>query len=453
MKHAKIIGAFISLFFAVVAGSTSLYAQAWPAGKITNTVTTREGNCEQYQDAASIATYSNWNYRDSSGVNHAFAGSTQQVVGESAQCTGNEYPTTSIVATNGAYTLTAIGKTGTVTITENIYPQYHILSLLYDAPGNQSTTGIMDTTFNGVTNSIGSTFVSGVTMTYTAGGTFFGIGGSGSSSVSFTNGTGTTSAFTDTITNGQSLTLKSARNPVDHTNDTFWLWLNPQVTVTQTGASAATYSLAPPSGQVMDAVRVSVAQLQNPSTIPPAVLGPITINGVVYPGLSNICANPSKCVPSDFAAILATDPIISITSNTSPVLIDPKRYFALNPPPSPFPFLEYGSSDGLTLTDQSQTAQTQTETTSYSTSYSTEVGGSLRDTPIDFSISFRTTDTFTWTQSVSLTNTSGTSHQMNLTLATSTSGCDESVDVYEDYDYHTFVTAPAATPPVPCDSN
>ena len=68
MKHAKIIGAFISLFFAVVAGSTSLYAQAWPAGKITNTVTTREGNCEQYQDAASIATYSNWNYRDSSGV-------------------------------------------------------------------------------------------------------------------------------------------------------------------------------------------------------------------------------------------------------------------------------------------------------------------------------------------------------------------------------------------------
>ena len=369
MKHAKIIGAFISLFFAVVAGSTSLYAQAWPAGKITNTVTTREGNCEQYQDAASIATYSNWNYRDSSGVNHAFAGSTQQVVGESAQCTGNEYPTTSIVATNGAYTLTAIGKTGTVTITENIYPQYHILSLLYDAPGNQSTTGIMDTTFNGVTNSIGSTFVSGVTMTYTAGERFLASAALAALRSPFTNGTGTTSAFTDTITNGQSLTLKSARNPVDHTNDTFWLWLNPQVTVTQTGASAATYSLAPPSGQVMDAVRVSVAQLQNPSTIPPAVLGPITINGVVYPGLSNICANPSKCVPSDFAAILATDPIISITSNTSPVSIDPKRYFALNSRLRPrSPSLEYGSSDGLTLTGKTkaQPHKHKTEATSYS---------------------------------------------------------------------------------------
>ncbi len=121
MKHAKLGGPFISLILAIVASPISLFAQAWPAGKITNTVTTREGNCEQYQDAASIGTYSNWNYRDSSGVNHPFAGTTQQVIGESAQCTGNEYPTTSLVATNGAYTLYATGKTATITITENHY--------------------------------------------------------------------------------------------------------------------------------------------------------------------------------------------------------------------------------------------------------------------------------------------------------------------------------------------
>jgi hypothetical protein len=129
MKHIRDFAWFLALVLAVIASSTSSHAQAWPAGKITNTVTTREGNCEQYQDAASIATYSNWNYRDSSGVNHPFSGTTQQVVGESAQCTGYEYPTTSLVATNGAYSLNATGKTGTVTITENIYPQYH-MSLL-----------------------------------------------------------------------------------------------------------------------------------------------------------------------------------------------------------------------------------------------------------------------------------------------------------------------------------
>jgi hypothetical protein len=451
MAHAKHTALFLSLLLAIVAGPISSFAQSWPAGKLTNTQTTVPHSCTGGAITGTITTYSNWNYEDSSGVNHPFSGVTQLSNDAPGLCPSDV--DTSLVSTNGAYTLHATGPTGTVTITENIFPQYHILSLLYDAPGNQSSTGIMDTTFNGVTNSISNTFSSGITFTYTAGGSIFGFGGTGSSSVSFTQGYGTTNAFTDTITNGQSLTVKSARNPIDHTNDTFWIWLNPQVIVTQTGSSAATYSLAPPSGQVMDAVRVSVAQLQSPSTIPPAVLGPITINGVVYPGLSNICANPSKCVPNDFAAILATDPIISITSNTSPAQIDPKRYFALNPPPSPFPFLEFGSSDGLTLTDQSQSAQTQTETTGYSTSYSNEVGGSLRDTPIDFTLSFRVTDTFTWTQSVSLTKVSGTSHQMNLTLATSTSGCDESIDVYEDYDYHTFVTAPAATPPVPCDSN
>jgi hypothetical protein len=453
MKRKHCFAWFLASVLAIVFFPGSSFAAAWPPGKITNTLTTAAGNCEQYQDAVSVGTYSNWNYRDSSGVNHPFSGTTQQVIGESAQCTGYEYPTTSLVATNGAYTLHATGSVGSVTISENIFPQFHILTLLYDAPGNQSTVGIMDTTFNGVTNSIGSTFSSGTTLTYTIGGTFFGFGGSSSSSVSFTQATGTSNAFTNTITNGQSLTLKSARNPIDHTNDTFWIWLNPQVTVTQTGSSTAIYSLAPPSGQVMDAVRVSVAELQNPATIPATVLGPITINGVVYPGLSNICANPAKCVPADFAAILATDPIISITSNTSPAQIDSKRYFALNPPPSPFPFLQFGSADGVTLTDQNQTAQTQTETTSYSTSYSTEVGGGLKDGPIDFTLSFRDTDTFTWTQSVGLTNTSGTSHQMSLSLATSTSGCSEGVDIFEDYDYHTFVAVPASTPPAPCNSN
>jgi hypothetical protein len=454
MKHAKFIVLFLSLVLAVVASPLSSFAQAWPPGKITNTQTTTPRSCVGGQPNGAIVAVSNWAYTDSAGVRHPFKGTSYIYTGSPGLC--NDY-TTGFTDTepdgNGSITLTANGSSGTIAISANVFPQYHILSLLYDAPGNQSSAGIMDTTFYGVTNSITNTFNEGITLSYTVDESFFGIGGGGGASVTFSQGYGTTNAFTNTITNGQSLTLKSARNPVDHTNDTFWIWLNPQVTVTQIGSGTATYTLSPPSGQVMDAVRVSVAELQNPSTIPPAVLGPITINGVVYPGLSNICAKPSECVSNDFAAILATDPIISITSNTSPAQIDPKRYFALNPPPSPFPFLEFGTSDGLTLTDQSQTAQTQTETTSYSTSWSSEEGVNIRQVPVDFSLQLRETDTFTWTQSVGLTNFSGTSHQMNLTLATSTSGCDEAIDVYEDYDYHTFVSVPASTPPVPCDSN
>ena len=203
---------------------------------------------------------------------------------------------------------------------------------------------------------------------------------------------------------------------------------------------------------------------RQPSTIPLPVLEPIIINGVTYPGVSNICAHPLPasqctqanacgCVASDFTQILATDPIISITSNTPPSQIDSKRYFPLNPPPSPFPYLQYGTADTITLSDQQQSDQTQTETTQYQTTFSTIWGGTSTATPVDWTLQFQTTNTFTWTQSVSLDNFSGTSHQMSLVLATSTPNCAEAIDMWEDYNYHTFVAAPASIPPTACDSN
>jgi hypothetical protein len=259
----------------------------------------------------------------------------------------------------------------------------------------------------------------------------------------------------------QGLTLISTKNPVDHANDTFWVWLNPQVTATQVGATAAQYAITPPSGQVMDAVRVSVAQLQTPNKIPLSVLEPIVINGVTYPGLSNICAHPLPpaqctqsnacgCVAGDFTQILKTDPIISITGNTPPSNIDSKRYVSLNPQPSPQPFLEYGTPDTVTVSDSHQTDQTQSETTTNQTSYTNSLGTVNFTLPVDWTLKISVTGTFTWTQSVSLDHFSGSSHTMNFTLATSTPNCAEPIDVYEDYDYHTLVAVPASTPPPAC---
>jgi hypothetical protein len=458
---------FIGLVLAGLTLSTLSLAATWPAGKLTYTTIAPKPTCYVgSQPWGQITYYTNWSYLDSAGVAHAFPGESYYIQGSAANCpsAGNYGFTASLADGTGSITLKTLGASGTISITANIFPKYQILSLIYSPPGNQSTNGFTDTTFYGTTNSVSNSFSAGVTFTFTASGGVFGIGGGTSASVGFTQGYGTTSAFTNTITNGQTLTLKSARNPVDHTNDTFWIWLNPLVTITQTGSAAATYALSPPSGQVMDAVRVNVAELQTPSTIPLPVLEPIVINGVTYPGLSNICAHPLPasqctqanscgCVPSDFTQMLATDPIISITSDEPPSQVDPKRYFALNPPPSPFPFLEYGTSDQITLTDASQGSETQTETTTYQTTYSTMGGSTVTSTPVDWTLQWKVTDTFTWTQSVSLTNFSGTSHQMTLVLATSTPNCDEAIDVFEDYNYHTFVAAPAATPPVACDSN
>jgi hypothetical protein len=305
-------------------------------------------------------------------------------------------------------------------------------------------------------------------------GGILGVLGGFSSSVSFTQGTGTMNSFTTTITNGQGLTVKSNRNPVDHTQDQFWLWLNPLVTITQTGATAATYSVAPPAGQSMYALLVSVAALKTPSLIPLDLLEPFTADGVTYPGLSNVCvhplppsectqANACGCVPSDFAQILATDPLTSLTSDQSPVQIDSKRFFPLNPSPEPIPFLEgpttpkgVDTTETFTLMDSQQQAKQQTETTQYSTAftYTNGIGGDSDPlAPVDWTLKFSVTDTFTWQQTVSLTNTSGTSHQMSLTLGSSTYGCNEAIDIYEDYDYHTFIGVPSSTPPAACNSN
>lgn len=462
MRFAKslVLGVAALIFSAIPLWAT------WPAGHLTYTSSSKP-YCYQGTIAwGTIYYYTNWTYHDSAGYAHTFSGTSYYIAGSPAYCpaqTSGGFTATAASGT-GYITLTTNGANGVIKITANVYPKYELLSLIYDPPGNQSSNGFTNTTFYGTTNSVGNSFAAGTTVTFSAGGSIFGLGGGTSSSISFTKGYGTTNAFTNTITNGQGLTLRSVRNPVDHTNDTFWVWLNPYVAITQTGASAATYTISPPSGQVMDAVRVSVGQMQNPSTIPLAVLEPITINGVVYPGLSNICANPLPpaqctqanacgCVPSDFSHILATDPIISITANTPPNQIDSKRYFLLNPQPSPFPYLEYGTTDTITVTDSSQASQTLTETTQYQTSYSTQVGTKVTSTPVDWTLQWKVTNTFTWTQNVSLTNFSGTSHQMTLTLGTSTSGCDEPIDVYEDYNYHTFVAVPASAPPAPCDSN
>jgi len=466
-KHIFVtLGKIFTVFIAIVSLTAASAAQSWPAGKLSNTLisTTRYPGCEGGSYWERI--YGDWVYKDSSGVAHSFGSGTSewwQYVGDGpCESYCNNFNAWS---TDGkGYYLQTNCSTGTISIEATVFPKYHILSLLYDAPGNQSSNGFTDTTFYGTTNSIGSSFSSGVTLTFTATGGIFGLGSGYSTSVGFTEGYGTTNAFTNTFYSGQGLTLKSTRNPIDHTNDTFWLWLNPEVAITQTGASAASYLVSPPSGQVMDAVRVSVAEMQNPSTIPLAVLEPITINGVVYPGLSNVCAHPLPpsqctqanacgCVASDFSHILGTDPIISISGNTPPSQTDSKRYFPLNPSPSPFPYLEYGTTDTITVTDASQSSQTQTETSQYQTSYSTIWGSSSTATPVDWTLQWRLTDTFTWTQNVSLTNFSGTQHQMTLILGTSTSGCDAAIDVFEDYDYHTFVESYASTPPTPCDSN
>lgn len=76
------------------------------------------------------------------------------------------------------------------------------------------------------------------------------------------------------------------------------------------------------------------ANAQGVTTVPLKALVPQEVDGQTLPGLASICANPTYypnsctqanqcgCVPSDFATILAEDPLLKYSSTESPLSAD-----------------------------------------------------------------------------------------------------------------------------------
>jgi hypothetical protein len=281
---------------------------------------------------------------------------------------------------------------------------------------------------------------------------------------------GDSHSFQVTYSQGNGSQLASVSQDIDHSQDQFFLWLNPQITLSSTptggnpggtSSNAASFSVGTVNGQPMDIVNVNAAGLQNPSLIPLAILLPQPIQpGVTLPGLASICANPLPpnqctqanacgCVPSDFTAILAADPLIGVSQLTPPSQIDSSRFVFVDSN-----ILEGPQQAGVgpvfnsfTESDANVTSSTQTETQSTSTSYSTGSGVGI---PMLFTLSVTFTKSFTLTSSESQGAQNGSAHQASVTLGSDKVACFEHVDIYEDTAYHTFSFALPASPPAAC---
>lgn len=172
-------------------------------------------------------------------------------------------------------------------------------------------------------------------------------------------------------------------------------------------------------------------------------------------------------MPSDFAKILANDPLLNgnptlnATTATNPLSIDTSGVAACsNPTPANscryVPVKESGSSVQMTTllagpecsgcdrpinsysqTDNSSTTQTYSESHSETASYSAK--GSL---PFGLG-SFTSTDTWTWTDTESTGAIDGTMNQIQYSLSSSTVDCSQEVLIYEDTTFHTYVTQQA----------
>ena len=235
-------------------------------------------------------------------------------------------------------------------------PGYRVTSILYAPPGNKSQSGFLDTTTTATTTTIGSSFASGGTVTTNLGFSAFGVVGVNASDSFGTSTTSSSSAaFQSTYTDATGVansSNNSAPDAIDHNQDEFLVWLNPQITLYGNDLAPVTYNLGVqpfPNGTAAysDVVQVWANTMEansaGVSTVPAETLGQqeFYIDGsyVYEPGLASICKNliqaeynppsgpPSTCTladqcgctPTDFLPILQTDPLLFYNGMTNPI--------------------------------------------------------------------------------------------------------------------------------------
>jgi hypothetical protein len=394
------------------------------------------------------------------------------------------------------FTPSSNGTSGTASIVQEltpnfIVPSYQVVSILYAPPGNASSVSYGQSTTNGTMTSLGNSFTDASSITFTESGTLFDIGLSSTQTFGFSTQSSNSSAFGESLTDATGLgisSLSSNPNAINHNLDDLVIWLNPQVTVMTNGSTPVSYSVAPQplaNGQTpsvwvyevpaidMEAIPGSITQA-NPSgssNIPVGWLMPSTVSSP-YPGLASICKNlivaeyetlsctqadQCGCNPTDFAPILALDPLLSYAGTTNPLQADGSGVsYCANPAQTyncryvPVPVSKGSSTpmsvqisgsgcpncdpiiNSYTQTDSTTTSQTLGGSTSYS------VGATLTAKFSDH-FSLGVSNTMTWAQSQSTGTSNGTSNSMAVSLSSSTYGCYEEVSVYEDTVYHTFV--------------
>jgi hypothetical protein len=369
--------------------------------------------------------------------------------------------------TIGCTGITFVGNiSGTYIKPVTVQPLYKILSILSDPPGNASSNGYNNATSAGTTTSTSNNFSTSDTLTFSYGGGILGVFNKGGS-VSFTTGktTGDTHSFETDYSTSTGYQLGSVQQNIDHTQDQFFLWLNPEVTYYQNGSSSAYYTLENAGGgSNMDIVNVNAAQLANPTLIPLTALE--TQNpapGVYLPGLKAICANPVPdnqctqanacgCVPNDFATILAEDPLIGVSQTTAPTTVDSNRFVYVDYVTLQGPAQQGGGpvTETFTQTDSNLSSYTNSVTHSHGVGFTGNNNWNFAINGTGFTLSVSNTNTFEWSETQSYGTSNGTAHTASVTMGSSKVGCYEYVDVYEDTVFHTYTFALPSNPPAAC---
>jgi hypothetical protein len=442
-----------------------------------------------------------WTFTDPSGGKHTFPGGTDvsvvyvKVLGS---CTAVHNTTTVTEwSSDLLYYLQATGSSGTVTAASGyINPRYVILGVTYAPPGNQSYVQYADSTTQGTSTSLNGSFSTKVGYTVSVSSTI-GAGGKVAGNIGGTWGVSDTQTdtFSENYTQEQdtssSVALSSTETwtnkipgplspyvGVDHDYDLIWLWLNPLLNFTiHSGTPNVTwtgYDFDRDDIAEMDIYPVYLGFLLGHLSVPGPNSQELTpfertwaaSNGQDWPAgitASLLNATDTAFNSTDAAAIAAADPFsnpnYTVTVPNTPTgnetssdgrftLTGNQVVDYVQPPPGGQPFTQ-------TLTESTTNTQTQGEGAKYTLEIGYSWENMFKASFVFDSISESVTnsDTLTWTDQWSKTNT----EQTGVTATGSVTGppCVVSVtscnpvytgpteyEVFQDNIYNTFMFYP-----------
>ena len=257
---------------------------------------------------------------------------------------------------------------------------YILLTVVYAPPGTNSGKSSSVVKYSsGSTTGATSTISNSLKASFSAGLTFKSKGSSdqGSFGVGASSETKDTSSFATKKTTNTEIDVNGpATDGINHDEDLFYLWLNPQLTITADPWNNSTWEMGA-AGPTMIIQYARAGWLKNPATMPPGLLQDFKAAGLTT---------------ADFATILSADPFAF-----GPAAIDPNRFlpttqsFPYDPPDSasdPVPVSIYQQTNTVTNTVTHEVTHT------YSVSAGFSIGlGDLVGLKVDSSLTLTDTET------------------------------------------------------------
>jgi Carboxypeptidase regulatory-like domain len=285
------------------------------------------------------------------------------------------------------------------TATGQVYPRYQILTVLYAPPGTNGGKSSSQVSYGGgsttgTTDSTSDSYKTGVDVTASVGGDIgpVSLGASADFTASQTSGE-TSQIQINKGANNQINVSGPAQDGINHGNDLYYLWLNPQLNVAISHLGDIAWDVGV-NGPDMLIQYIYTEWLQNPSMMPP--------------GVAQALAN-AGLTAADYAQILACNPFSS-----GGTAIDPNRFvlttqsFPYEPPLAagdPVPTKTYAQTSATTTTNAEQ-VQVQ-----YGVSVSLSAGIKA---PITASL--KVTDSLQWTNTSTSTEVTGSSQSASVTV-------------------------------------